>query len=240
MSDSENRRVLYALLRASARLAKTLEIPAKQVQEWVRLAYFDELRRDGNTVAIAAEKLGVSEPTGARLARALRTDFLTDEAEYELPKRIAFMLWAGPMSRARLRQVLTEVDEDELDQALDRLLAEGRIVEQSGRVVNYAITDPEDRLVQPGFAARIGALNSLLGNVVGVIDARFFSRREDAFARTVSFRMRRADRKKLRAFYTKTVWPFLRDLEAKVSEGDTTQVTRFSILWAQDEDSEKE
>ncbi|MCC6994940.1 MAG: hypothetical protein IT370_10050 [Deltaproteobacteria bacterium] len=241
--DQARRRVLYALLRAVAWLAERLEIPAGDAQDWIRLAYFQELRAAGLTVDEASARLGISGPTGARLSRILKTDFLTPKTEHDLPKKIAFMLWAGPMSRARMGQVLHGESPDAIDQALRVLLREERVFEQPGRSPTFAIRKAEDRLVRPGWAARLGALDSLVRNVVGVVHARFFAGSERAFARTVSFRMRRGDHEELRRFYDEKLWPFLAALEAKAKgkQDDDVEVTQLSIVWtSQRDDSDKE
>ncbi|MCC7540870.1 MAG: hypothetical protein IT379_31925 [Deltaproteobacteria bacterium] len=251
--DSPKRRVLYAFLRATTRFAEKLSVPARQVQEWVRLAYFQELRASGMTVAEACARLGLSAPTGARLSRALKTDFLAEQVEHDLPKRIAFTLWAGPMSRARLAQVLPRTDAEAIDVALATLVREGRVVERKGRTITFEITRAEDRLVRPGWGARLTALTSLLDHVVDTVHARFFESspsepptphtrstlvgRQDspaAFARTVSFRMRREDRAELRRFYEEKLWPFLKGLEERAATRGARDSTRLSILWVSD------
>ena len=230
--DRSQRHVLYSLLRAVARLADRVGVPVRDVQDWIRLAYFQELRSAGMTVAEACARLGISEPTGARLSRMLKSDFLgTAEEEHDLPKRIALMLWAGPQSRARIGQGLVGVEPAAIDRALDVLRDEGRVVERRSRTTTFEIVRAEDRLVRPGWAARLGALGSLLDNVVGVIHARFFEEGEHAFARTISFRARPEDREELQRFYEEQLWPFLRELEERARDAPDREAIRLSILW---------
>lgn len=232
--DRSQRHVLYTLLRAVSRLADRVGVPARDVQDWIRLAYFQELRGAGLTVADACERLGISQPTGARLSRMLKSDFLgASEEEHDLPKRIALMLWSRPLSRARIAQGLPGVEPRAIDRALRVLTDEGRVVERRGRTTTFEIVRAEDRLVRPGWAARLGALGSLLDNVVEVIHARFFDDAGgSAFARTISFRARPEDRAELQRFYEEQLWPFLRDLEARARDSSDREVTRLSILWA--------
>ena len=230
--DRSQRHVLYTLLRTVARLAGRVGVPVRDVQDWMRLAYFQELRSAGLTVAEACARLGISPPTGARLSRMLKSDFLgTAEEEHDLPKRIALMLWAGPLSRARIGQGLSGVEPAAIDRALGVLREEGRVVERRGRTTTFEIVRAEDRLVRPGWAARLGALGSLLDNVVDVIHARFFDEGGHAFARTISFRARPEDRAELSRFYEEQLWPFLRDLEERARDAPDREVTRLSILW---------
>ena len=214
-------------------LARRADVPAKMLEQWLRLAYFQALRQAGLTVAQASEVLKVSEPTAARLSRALRTDFLglDVESEHVLPKRIAFMLWAGPMSRARLRQRLPDVEDKAVNEALARLLRERRVVLEEGRPSLYRLVDAEDRLVGSSWAARFGGLKSLLDNLRDVIEARFFEESDSAFARTVSFRMRPKDHEELRRFYKETIFPFLAQLEERAGS-DSAESIRLSLLWA--------
>ena len=235
--DSEQtdvrRRLTFALLRMPVELARRADVPAKMLEQWLRLAYFQALRQSGLTVAQASEVLKVSEPTAARLSRALRTDFLglDVEAEHVLPKRIAFMLWAGPISRARLKQRLPDIEEKALNEALTRLLQEGRVVLEEGRTPLYRLVDAEDRLVGSSWAARFGGLKSLLDNLRDVIEARFFDESDHAFARTVSFRMRPRDRGELQRFYKEKLFPFLAELEDRTGS-DNAESIRLSLMWA--------
>jgi len=229
-----HRRVLYAFLRATARLAERMHVPARDMQDWTRLAYFHELRTAGMTVADVCGRLGISAPTGARLSRALKTDFLSPvEEEHDVPKRIALMLWSGPMSRARIGQILSSAPPDAIDKGIRTLLREGRVRERDGRTSTFEITHAEDRLVRPGWAARLGALSSLLDHVVDVVHARFFQESDTAFARTISLRMRKRDRDELRRFYEEQLWPFLKELEERARDADDPEPTRVSILWGQ-------
>ena len=212
------RRVVYALLGPVVRLAEELEVPLKHLQKWVRLAYFQELRARGMRVADASRLLAISEPTAARLSRELKTTFLAPEAEHELPKRIAFMLWSQPLSRARIVQALGADHDAEIDAALGRLVTEGRITLREGRTPTYELLAEEDRLVQSGWPARIGALSSLLGNLSDVVQQRFFDESAQAFARTVSFRVRKCDEAELGRFYREQLWPFLRSLEDRARQ----------------------
>lgn len=232
-SETTRRHVLYAFLRAASRLAERLSVPARDVQEWVRLAYFQELRRSGLTVAEACARLGISAPTGARLSRALKGDFLgVVEEEHDLPKRIALMLWAGPLSRARIGQVLPGSSPEAIDHALQILVQEERVVERTGRTPTFEIVGAEDRLVRPGWAARLGALGSLLDNVIDVVHGRFLEDSGSAFARTVSFRMRESDRAELLRFYEESLFPFLKKLEERARDTGDRQTVRLSILWS--------
>ncbi|MEM9067842.1 MAG: Lrp/AsnC family transcriptional regulator [Myxococcota bacterium] len=238
MADSAGKDVLYAMLRAAARVGVEAGVPIKRASRWMRLAQFHELRKMGLTIAQASERLGVSEPTGARIARELRKDFLAGEVEHDLPRRIAFLLWPGPLSRKRIAQVLPHETPEDIDDAVATLLAEERIERVAGRGEVYGVTQSEDRLVRPAMSARLGGLNSLLDNLIKTIVARFFQQRGDAFARTISFRMRPEDQAELQAFYREQLWPLLANLEKRCEGQSDLVTTQLSILWVVDNEGE--
>ena len=231
MGDELKEGVLYAMLRAVARIGAETEIPIKTQAAWIRIAQFHELRSTGMTVVQASRAMGVSEPTGARIARELRTSFLNPETDHELPKRIAFMLWAGPMSRKKISQVLPTESDENISKAIEILLDSGRIEEIESRTTTDQVTQVEDRIVGPAPTARLGALNSLLESVTKTVSARFFRNDKSAFARTVSFRMREEDEPELQKFYTEQLWPFLAELEKRSENELTKRTTQLSILW---------
>ena len=228
------RRVLYSLMRAVVRLAKVFRISLEDIQGLLQMAYFNELRTtDGLTLLEVAELLSVSRRSAARMSKQLKTNFFRPEREHELPRRILFMLWAESMSRARIVRELRDVDDREVDAALERLLEDGRIVREEGRVVTYATTRAAERMVLPGWTARIGALNSLAGNVASVVYGRFFADAPESFARTLSFRLRREDLPKLKQLYDEAVWPRLEALDEASSADDEALAMNLTICWAE-------
>jgi hypothetical protein len=229
--DAFVRRVVYALLGPAARLARRFSIPAGDLQDWVRMAYFQEYRALGLTVAEACARIGVSTPTGARISKQLKT-FLAPRTDHELPRRIVFVLWGQPLSRARIVQALSDVPPAAVDRALAGLIDDGRVEVIRGRTDSYGVASGEDRIVRSGWQARIGALTSLLDNVADVVEQRFFEGSEAAFARTVSFRVRPDDAARLQEFYESTLFPFLRDLEERARGTDEPLTKRLSLLLA--------
>ena len=99
-------RVFFSLLSLVVRMAAHQKMSLKEVTDWVRVAYFKELRERGMSMAEVAERLGVSQRTAKSLARELRESFFLPEREHNLPTLIEFMLWRVPMSATRLHQVL--------------------------------------------------------------------------------------------------------------------------------------
>ncbi|MFB6372107.1 MAG: hypothetical protein ABEN55_03105, partial [Bradymonadaceae bacterium] len=121
-------RVIYSLMSPAVRLARAFRVGLEDVRKWVELAYFHELRRDGLTLKEVAERLDVSKRKASGLSRQLKTNFFAPEREYELPRRIEFLVWAEPMSKARLVQNLDDVTVGEVEEALETLLEQGRVV----------------------------------------------------------------------------------------------------------------
>ncbi len=232
------RRVLLTMLTPATRLARVFDVPVAELSEWVRLASFHEMRSRGLTVQQAATRLGVSAPTAARLSRQLKL-FLAEAGEYELGKRIAFVLWTHPLSRPRLVQALSPIPAEEIDAALVQLVAEGRVHVEPGRTPIYSVARGEHRIVASGWQARIGALHSLLANVTDAVEQRFFRDSKRAFARTLTLRMRAEDAAELERFYEKTFWPFLRELEERAKDADEVETKRLSLVWASYDQTEE-
>ena len=232
-----HRRVIYALLEPVAALALTLGVPARQVDELLQMALFHQTRRRGLTLSRAAELLDVSMRTASRLSKLLKQNFLDTEAEHGLPRRIEFMLFADPLSEARIFQVLTDVDDpDAVSQALATLMDEGRVERRVGRTVTYAIASARRRLVRDNWLARVDALGNLAGNLANAVYARFFPRDDSAattaFARTLTLRVRRADLPRLPELYEQVIWRTLADLDATAAGDEDAAAIDFSVLWA--------
>lgn len=228
-------RVVYSLMRGGVRLSRRFGFPLREALSLLQMAYFHELRASGMSLDEIGDALDVSRRTAARLSKQLKTNFFRPEREHELPRRIEFMLWAGPMSEARLRRELPD-DADEVAGALAQLVAEGRARLEPGRVPRYAVARTAGRLVSAGWTARIGALNSLIGNVTQVVYARFLEGSPRAFARTLSLRVRREDEEALRRLYEDTIWPALEALdEAATGDPDALKM-KVSLCWAEYEE----
>ncbi|MEZ4269232.1 MAG: hypothetical protein R3F39_22985 [Myxococcota bacterium] len=231
--QAAGRRVVFALLGPAVRLAFTLGIPLRELRDSVRLAYFKETRRRGQVMREAAETLDVSMRTLAVLSSELKQQFLDGEDEVGLPRRVEFMLWAAPLSAARLRQVLRGVEDAAVDRALKQLLAQGRIREIPGRTVRFEVVRSEFRLVdEKGWLARVDALENFMGTVAHAVYARFFREEPRAFARTLSFYVRPESMDRLRELYEKTVWETLRTLDAEAKGHPDAEMIDLSILWA--------
>lgn len=226
-------RVVYAMLTPAVHFARVFGVSLKTITQWLQMAYFHQLRQQGLTLQEICERLEISMRSAARLSSQLKTNFLEPEAAHRLPRRIEFMLWAEPLSEARLRQLLPEASEAELREALELLLREGRVVERAGRTVMYRTAQSSDRLVRASWLSRIGGLNSLLSTVVNAVYMRFFGATEQpAFARNLSLRVCPEDLPKLADLYEQGVWERMKALDqAALDRNDAIPLT-MAICWA--------
>lgn len=230
--DELVRRVLYALLTPAVRLGLAFHLPIKELTDLIQMAYFHETRRRGLKMRQASELLGVSMRKVALLSRRLKQNFLQDQQEEGLPRRIEFMLWAEPLSEARLRQAIPDATDDELRQAIERLVEQKRIRLVPGRTPTFEVVRSEFRLVRDHWLARIDGLNNLLGGIGNAVFARFFNDEPRAFARTLSLRVRPEDHARLRTLYDELVYPTLRELDAAAHADEHAEAIDFSIVWA--------
>jgi hypothetical protein len=151
------------------------------------------------------------------------------------------------MSRVRLKQVLRD-EPAEVDEVVDALLASGRLVADGARTPRLKPSAAVQRLVRDTWMVRIGALNSLLGNVGDAVYGRFLDKSPRAFARTLNFLVRPEDQPELDRFFEEQLVPFATALDERASaakdsetepiEGEaeagetTAQAYRLSICWA--------
>ena len=233
LAEELARRVVFSLMTPASRLSATRELPLKELTNYLRLAYFRQLRNKGKTLREIGDSLDISVRTAKRLSQQLKENFFAPEREHELPRRIEFMLWATPMTRARINQVLEDVSGQECEDAIDQLLDEERVREVEGRVGYYEACRPQgSRIVRDTMIARVGALNAFLNNATNAIHHRFFAQKDKAFVRTLSFRIRPEDLAELREIYESSVWERLSALEQRVEERDDALEMQLSVCWA--------
>ena len=234
--DAEfHERVAYAMLLPAVRVARVLDLPLRAMGDWLHMAYFHELKRSGYKMRESADLLGVSMRKVALLSKRLKENFLRADAEAGLPRRVEFVLWSGPQSRARIQQAFPAVERAEVNAAIAQLIDEGRITQRrKGTRWVYEVSARESRLIRNDWSARLDALNNLLGNVCHAAFGRLFRDEANAFVRTVSFRIRKRDVAKLRALYNDVIWKQLSQLEAAAADADEedTLSLDYSICWA--------
>lgn len=236
------RRLVQSLARPVGRFAAAFGMPMALVLDLVQAAMLQVLRERGFTLAEVGRRLDVSERHAKRLLKQLRESFLDTERGYDLPVRIELMLWAQPMTRTRLKQVLkNEADEaGAIDEVIDGLLASGRLVSDDSRTPKLRPSAAVQRLVRDTWMMRIGALNSLLSNVGDAVYGRFLDKSDRSFARTLSFLVRPEDEGELGRFFEEQLVPFMTRLDARAhaerselgDEAPLGEAFRLSICWA--------
>lgn len=227
-------RVLYELLGPAARIAAEFGVPARELVRLLENAHFREVRRRSPTLRDAAERLGISARTAERLSKQSRETFVLPELEHHLPRRIEFLLAAAPMSAARLVQVLRDVEESDVLQALDVLIADGRVNSSGDRTVTYQPAKGVRSLPRDTWTARVGALGSFGENLSNAVWGRFFANDPASFARTLSFRVSRSAMSQLAEWYSEHVlaevvrW----STEAESTAESDTVAMQLSLCWA--------
>lgn len=231
-------RVIYALLTPAVRLARRFDVPLTRMKEWVEVAYFHELKREDMKQREMAQVLGVSVSKVALLARQLKANFMRPEIEQALPRRVEFMLWAEPLSLAKLSQVLTDVSSEAIAQALEQLVAQGRVREEQGaHALHYALQIDMSRRVWESWLARIDGLQNALETVTGAVAGRFFDDAPLSFARTLSFRLLPEELPELRALYEQTILAKIIELDARaVARGEGAPMA-MSLFWSSPDDA---
>lgn len=226
------RRVLHALGQPLVRLARAFGTPLADTLTGLRMTYFQQLKDSGVTLREIGELLGVSERQAKRLQQQLREQFFDVDQAHALPLRIEFMLWATSMSRARVKQLLSGHAAADVDAAIDALLRDGRIIEESGRTPRLSPSRAVNNLVRDTWIARVGGLNSLFGNLADVVYGRFFKNEPRAFARTMTFLVSDADFAELQRIFAEELVPRIAAMDAKARDAGTGTSVRLSLLWA--------
>lgn len=223
--------VLYAMLRPAVQLANQLHVPLKALGQWAELGYFHELRRAGLKMREISDTLEISMRKAAMLSKQLKEGFFEPE-RHSLERRIEFMVWAEPLSLARLQQTITDHSPEQVQQALMDLIAQDRVVERLGRSTTYSVARGESRRTGEHWTAKIDGLNQLMATITGVISARFFHDEPHARARNLQLRVRREDLPKLQSLYEEFVWEQLRLLDEAAQGHEDAISLDLAICWA--------
>lgn len=233
MNEKMRHRVVYSCLLLPVRLGLAFGLSMRELIDLLQMAAFHETRRRDMKMREVSELLDVSMRKVSQLSSRLRRNFAAEEILEELPRRIEFMLWAEPMSEARIHQVLRGASGEEVDEALDLLVEQARVRRiTEGDSVTYEVSRAEFRLVSQDWLARLDGLNNLVANLANAVDARFFEDEPAAFARTVSLRIRPEDLDRLHALYSDQIWETLRELDAAAHDDPTARPIDLSIAWA--------
>ena len=224
-------RMLHAFGRSVALLSDAFGSTLQEAQESIRMAYFHEMKSRGLKLRQISEQLDISERHVKRLQKGFRETFLDAEREYDLPVRIEFLLWATPVSRKKVKQLLKRFESDEraIDQAIQALIDGGRVAEVDGElVVQKNVHSKLDHTM----IARIGGLSSFISNLTDAAYARFVDEEPEAFARTMSFLVKDGDIERLTAHFAKSLIPLIQQIDEEAQGAEDARQIRLSMCWA--------
>ena len=166
-------------------MAARFHVPMRTLSELVRLNYFEVLRREGLSQATIGERLGQTARHMRTLASKLKGDFFAAEREIGLVREVENEVARSSPSTKALYSTLAAWAPAEVDEALETLLGEGRIVRDKAR---FKIAPRYSVLSSDKFHHRIDALNHFLDGVTQAIAQRLiFEERERAMVKTISF-----------------------------------------------------
>ena len=171
--EERERRALFALMRPVASAAFELRAPLDWLKGAIQTATFAAGRSRGAGLREVGEALDVSISKVALLSRDFKQGmFGSDEGE-ALELHIERMLSAEPLTLARLNQVLPETSISDIEDALDRLEAHGRIsCEGEGDFALYHLDLDEGRSEWDRLLSGIGGLRDALDVVAAGVLAR--------------------------------------------------------------------
>lgn len=228
-------RLTFAALRPAARLAVRGGFALRDIKKYMELAYYQEARRRGLKMKEIADLMSISMAKVGQLSKELKEHFLTPELEHGVARQILSLLWAAPMTQARIAQALPEFDSDEVAAALAQLTEQGRVRVIEGRTDTYELTGMRQRLDINPWMAKVDGLNTLLDSVSGAVGSRFFDADDRAMVRNVAFRVRPEDVARLKKHYEDALFPLICELDDAVDSDEHSIPIRLSILWSPDQ-----
>lgn len=228
-------RLTFAALRPAARLAVRGGFALRDIKKYMELAYYQEARRRGLKMKEIADLMSISMAKVGQLSKELKEHFLEPELEHGVPRQILSLLWAAPLSEARVIQALPEFEAPEVTSALRQLVEQGRVRVIEGRTETYGLAASLQRLDMEPWMAKVDGLNTLLESTSQAVRARFFDEDDRAMVRNVAFRVRPADIEKLKKHYEEHLFPLICDLDDAGVADDESVPIRLSILWAPDQ-----
>ncbi len=228
-------RLTFAALRPAARLAVRGGFALRDIKKYMELAYYQEARRRGLKMKEISDLMSISMAKVGQLSKELKEHFLEPELEHGIARQILSLLWASPLSHARIAQALPEFDTHEVEKALAQLVEQGRVRTIAGRTDTFGLADARQRLDTAPWMAKVDGLNTLLESTSQAVRARFFDEDERAMVRNVAFRVRPQDVDRLKRHYEEHLFPLICDLDDAGVADDESIPIRLSILWAPDQ-----
>ena len=166
-------------------MAARFHVPMRTLAELLRLNYFEVLRREGLSQAAIGERLGQTARHMRTLASKLKSDFFTAEREVGLVREIESEVARSSPTAKSLYASASGWASADIDEALETLLAEGRIIRKKGR---FEIAPRYLVLSSDKFHHRVDALNHFLDGVTRAVAQRLiFEERDRSMVKTISF-----------------------------------------------------
>lgn len=207
----------------------------RDMKKLMELAYYQEARKRGLKMKEIAELMSISMAKVGLLSKDLKEYYLQPELEHGVGRQILSLLWASPLTEARIAQALPEFEADEVSVALQQLVDQRRIRATEGRTEVYELAAPMHRLETDPWMAKVDGLNTLLDSVSLAVRRRFFAEDDRAMVRNVAFRVRPEDLDRLREHYEEHLFPLICELDDAVAGAGDSVPIRLSLLWAPDE-----
>ena len=166
-------------------MAARFHVPMRTLAELLRLNYFEVLHREGLSQTAIGERLGQTARHMRTLASKLKSDFFTAEREVGLVREIENEVARSSPTAKNLYASIAGWPPAEIDEALETLLAEGRIIKKKGR---YELSPRYLVLSSDKFHHRLDALNHFLDGVTRAVAQRLiFEERDRSMVKTISF-----------------------------------------------------
>ena len=238
----QHQRVVYSLMMLPMKMAAWVKMPSVESRKWAEVAYYQVLRERGLTLKQIATHLDIGSRKVSQLSTKLRQNFLDAEKNYGLPRRIEYLIWGEPISEQRICQLLAgEFEEDEVKDAVAALIEQGRVVRRPGESNELlTLSRSESRLYEDGFLSKIDGLNHLIENTFNTVKARFVDESDDAFVRSLTFRIpERGGQEQLRTIYER-LFEDLAEVEAQIRPEESSIAINLSVLWSPKERMEEQ
>lgn len=224
-------RVIYALFAPAAQISKTFNMPLSHLKKLIEIAYFHEIKKSGVKMKDAAKVMDVSLSKIALLSRALKKNFGSDDIS--LDRRIEFMLWSGPLTSAKIKQVITKSSATEINQALKQLVEEKKIIKnRREQSFLYSLNLDVERSEWDEWLTKVDTLFHALRIIGEIVYSRFFEEEDKGVSRVLSFNILPKDLKKLRNFYDE-LFTLTGELDEDAEGNPDAIPISLSLFWAQ-------
>ena len=195
LTRQQTMQIIYSTFLPTVKIARKLDIGLKDIVNLLEMAYYHETKKANMSTNQTLKLLKISQSKLSTLSRRLKTNFLifSKKNNTDTDQLIKFALWAEPMSKSRLCQILKDQKPTDITLALDRLLKEKEIIKEKDRTTTYKLTNKKVSLIDNDFITTINGLNKSLMSIANFIHSRFFSNSEKTFSRTITLKIKKKE-----------------------------------------------